>query len=47
MERKEQMAYPVDVEVSDKAAFWADGDCMNSADAPIGLRNGQRMSVHK
>ena len=34
MEQKEQMAYPVDVEVSDKAAFWADGDCMNSPDAP-------------
>lgn len=47
MEQKEQKAYPVDVEVSDKAAFWADGDCMNSADAPIRLRNGQRLSVHK
>lgn len=47
MERKEQKAYSVDMEVSDNAAFWADGDCMNSADAPIRLRNGQRMSVHK
>ena len=47
MERKEQKAYSVDMEVSDKAAFWADGDCMNSADAPIRLRNGQRLSVHK
>lgn len=47
MEQKEQKAYPVDVEVSDKATFWADGDCMNSPDAPIRLRNGQRLSVHK
>lgn len=47
MERKEQKAYSVDMEVSDNAAFWADGDCMNSADAPIRLRNGQRLSVHK
>ena len=47
MEQKEQKAYPVDVEVSDKAAFWVDGDCMNSVDAPIRLRNGQRLSVHK
>ena len=47
MEQKGQKAYPVDMEVSDKAAFWADGDCMNSAEAPIRLRNGQRLSVHK
>lgn len=47
MEQKGQKAYPVDMEVSDKAAFWADGDCMNSPDAPIRLRNGQRLSVHK
>ena len=47
MENKVQVAYPVDVEVSDKAVFWADGDCMNSPDAPIRLRNGQRLSVHK
>jgi hypothetical protein len=47
MEQKEQKAYPVNVEVSDKAVFWADGDCMNSPDAPIRLRNGQRLSVHK
>lgn len=47
MEQKGQKAYPVEMEVSDKAAFWADGDCMNSPDAPIRLRNGQRLSVHK
>lgn len=47
MEQKEQKAYPVDIEVSDTAAFLVDGDCMNSADAPIRLRNGQRLSVHK
>ena len=47
MEQKEQIAYSVDMEVSDKAAFWADGDCMNSADAPIRLRNGQRLSAHR
>ncbi len=47
MERKRQVAYPVDVEVSDKAVFRADGDCMNSPDAPIRLQDGQRLRVHK
>ncbi len=47
MEKKEQVAYPVDMEVGDNARIWVDGDCMNSPDAPIRLQDGQRLRVHK
>ena len=48
MEKKEQVGYSTNTDLSECVLrFWADGDCMNSADAPIRLRNGQRLSVHK
>ena len=48
MEKKEQVGYSTDTDLSECVLrFWADGDCMNSVDAPIRLRNGQRLSVHK
>ena len=48
MEKKEQVGYSTDTNLSECVLrFWADGDCMNSEDAPIRLRNGQRLSVHK
>lgn len=48
MEKKEQVGYSTNTDLSECVfRFWADGDCMNSADAPIRLRNGQRLSVHK
>ncbi len=47
MERKEQVGYLADAEISANAAFWADGDCMNSADAPIRIGNGQQLMVHR
>ena len=48
MEKKEQVGYSTDTDLSECVLrFWADGDCMNSEDAPIRLRNGQRLSVHK
>ena len=48
MEHKKQESYSIDTDLSKyDVRFWVDGDCMNSPDAPIRLRNGQRLSVHK
>lgn len=39
--------YPTDLDLSKyELRFWAEGDCMNSPDAPIRIRNGQRVMVH-
>ncbi len=46
MNNKNQVGYLPSLEVSDEAAFWADGDCMNSPEAPIQIKNGQRLKVH-
>lgn len=45
MENRKQVGYPVDLEISDNAAFWADGDCMDSPEAPLRIKNGQRLKV--
>lgn len=43
----EQMGYPVEMDLCKcDVRFWADGDCMNSPDAPIRIKNGQRVLVH-
>ena len=48
MENKAQVGYPIEIDLSKyDVRFWVDGDCMNSPEAPIRLRNGQRMRVHK
>ena len=48
MEKKEHVGYPVDMELSKyEVRFWADGDCMDSPDAPIRIKNGQRILAHK
>lgn len=48
MENKVQVGYPIEIDLSKyDVRFWVDGDCMNSPEAPIRLRNGQRMRVHK
>lgn len=36
-----------DIEINEyNTRFWADGDCMNSPEAPIRIRDGQRLRVH-
>lgn len=48
MERKEQIGYPVAMDLdSYDVRFWADGDCMDSPNSPIRIRDGQRLIVHK
>ena len=48
MENKVQVGYPIEIDLSKyDVRFWVDGDCMNSPDAPIRLKDGQRLSVHK
>lgn len=48
MESKTQVGYPLDIDFSEyDVRFWVNGDCMNSPDAPIRLRNGQRVRLHK
>lgn len=42
-----QIGYPVDMEITKATSFIADGDCMDSTDAPIRIKNGQRLKVHK
>ena len=46
MERRKDLGYPTDMDLSEvEVRFWADGDCMNSPDAPIRIKNGQRLRV--
>ena len=45
MEKRKQVGYPADLDISENAAFWADGDCMDAPDAPIRIKNGQRLKV--
>lgn len=47
MDNKNQVGYLPSLEVSDDAAFWVDGDCLNSNDAPMRLQDGQRLKVHR
>lgn len=47
MEKKTFSGYSTDVDLSKyELRFWADGDCMDSPDAPIRIKNGQRVKVH-
>ena len=47
MERKEQIGYPVAMDLDGyDVRFWADGDCMDSPDSPIRIKNGQRVLAH-
>lgn len=45
MEKRKQVGYPADLDISENAAFWVDGDCMDAPDAPIRIKNGQRLKV--
>ncbi len=48
MERKEQTGYPADLDLNQyDVRFWVDGDCMDSPEAPIRLKDGQRVRVHE
>lgn len=48
MENKAQVGYSIEMDFSKyDVRFLVDGDCMNSPDAPIRLKNGQKMRVHK
>lgn len=48
MERKEHIGYPADVDIDKfEVRFWADGDCLDSPDAPIRIKYGQRLIVHE
>lgn len=48
MERKVQIGYPADVDLSKyEMRFWVDGDCMDSPKAPIRLKDGQRLMIHE
>ena len=47
MERKKQIGYPVDLDLSKyEVRFWVDGDCMDAPEAPMRLKDGQRLKVH-
>ncbi len=47
MEKKKQIGYPVDLDLSKcEVRFWVDGDCMDAPEAPIRLKKGQRLKVH-
>lgn len=39
--------FTADLQISEDAAFWVDGDCLNSNDAPMRLQDGQRLKVHR
>lgn len=39
--------YPLDVVISENVEFWVNGECMDSPQAPIRLKDGQRLIVHK
>lgn len=48
MENRKQVGYPVAMDLdSYDVRFWADGDCMDSPDSPIRIKDGQRLIVHK
>ena len=48
MEKKKQIGYPVDLDLSKcEVRFWVDGDCMDAPEAPIRLKDGQRLQVHE
>lgn len=44
---REQAAYEVCAAISESATFTVDGDCMDSIESPIRLKDGQRLLVHK
>ncbi len=40
--------YPTDVDLSQyDVRFWVEGDCLDSPDSPIRLKDGQRLRVHE
>lgn len=46
MERQKQTGYSAELDLSQyDVRFWADGDCMDSPDSPIRIRDGQRLKV--
>ena len=48
MEKKKQIGYPVDLDLSKcEVRFWVDGDCMDAPEAPIRLKDGQKLKVHE
>ena len=47
MEKKEQVSYPADLDLSKcEIRFWVDGDCMDAPESPMRLKDGQRLKVH-
>lgn len=47
MEVRNNIGFAADLQISEDAAFWVDGDCLNSSDAPMRLQDGQRLKVHR
>lgn len=47
MEVRNNIGFASDLQISEDAAFWVDGDCLNSNDAPMRLQDGQRLKVHR
>lgn len=47
MEVRNNIGFAADLQISEDAAFWVDGDCLNSNDAPMRLQDGQRLKVHR
>lgn len=48
MEKKKQIGYPVDLDLSKcEVRLWVDGDCMDAPEAPIRLKDGQKLKVHE
>ena len=48
MEQQKQTGHSAELDLSQyDVRLWADGDCMDSPKAPIRIKDGQRLSVHK
>jgi hypothetical protein len=48
MEKRKQVGYPVAIDLANcDVRFWADGNCLDSPDSPIRIKDGQRLIVHK
>ena len=48
MEKKQQVSYPADLDLSKyEIRFWVEGNCMDAPEAPMRLKDGQRLQVHE
>lgn len=48
MKQQKQIGYPVDLDLKQyDVRFWVVGDCMDSPEAPIRLKDGQRLKVRE